>query len=238
MRCTRLLRLWLALRPLGRGARAARRGRRSGRPARAAAAPARSAAASTSRCRRPSATAASTRPSSACAGRTTPAIAAAAWSTSSRRRAPRSTRARSRTPGWISATRASCRTCSRSSPARRSTSRTTIAPTTTSSRSRRRAASTSAATPPGDRRPIRFDRPGIVRVFCDIHSHMSAFILVFAHRYFAVTDDEGRYRIDNVPPGHLHRGGLERGDAARLARACTVPEGGGEVELSFLFEQR
>ena len=30
---------------------------------------------------------------------------------------------------------------------------------------------------------------------------MSAFILVFAHRYFAVTDAEGRYRIDGVPPG-------------------------------------
>ena len=30
---------------------------------------------------------------------------------------------------------------------------------------------------------------------------MSAFILVFAHRYFAVTDDDGRYRIDGVPPG-------------------------------------
>ena len=40
-----------------------------------------------------------------------------------------------------------------------------------------------------------------MRVFCDIHSHMSAFILVFAHRYFAVTDDDGRYRLDNVPPG-------------------------------------
>ena len=82
-----------------------------------------------------------------------------------------------------------------------STSRTTTAPITTSSRSRRRAASISAATPPGTRKSIRFDRPGIVRVFCDIHSHMSAFILVFAHRYFAVTDDDGRYHIDNVPPG-------------------------------------
>ena len=30
--------------------------------------------------------------------------------------------------------------------------------------------------------PVRFDRPGIVRVFCDIHSHMNAFILVFGHR--------------------------------------------------------
>ena len=43
--------------------------------------------------------------------------------------------------------------------------------------------------------------PGIVRVFCDIHSHMNAFILVFSHPFFAMTDAEGRYRIDNVPPG-------------------------------------
>src|SRR3954469_24736941 len=53
----------------------------------------------------------------------------------------------------------------------------------------------------GHSKSVKFDRPGIVRVFCDIHSHMSAFILVFSHRYFAVTDDDGRYRMENVPPG-------------------------------------
>ena len=53
----------------------------------------------------------------------------------------------------------------------------------------------------GQSKPVRFDRPGVVRVFCDIHSHMSAFILVFAHRYFATTDSEGRYRIAGMPPG-------------------------------------
>jgi hypothetical protein len=53
----------------------------------------------------------------------------------------------------------------------------------------------------GQSKSVRFDQPGIVRVFCDIHSHMSAFILIFAHRFFAVTDEEGRYRIDDVPPG-------------------------------------
>ena len=53
----------------------------------------------------------------------------------------------------------------------------------------------------GASRSVRFDRPGVVRVFCEIHSHMSAFILVFAHRYFATTDAEGRYRIGGIPPG-------------------------------------
>ena len=53
----------------------------------------------------------------------------------------------------------------------------------------------------GHSKAVRFENPGVVRVFCEIHSHMSAFILVFAHRFFAVSDDEGRYRIDGVPPG-------------------------------------
>ncbi len=55
--------------------------------------------------------------------------------------------------------------------------------------------------PQGRSKSVRFDRPGIVRVFCDIHAHMSAFILVFAHPYFAATDAERRYRIARVPAG-------------------------------------
>ncbi|HET7291107.1 MAG TPA: carboxypeptidase regulatory-like domain-containing protein [Vicinamibacteria bacterium] len=53
----------------------------------------------------------------------------------------------------------------------------------------------------GQSKSVRFDRPGVVRVFCDIHSHMSAFILVFAHRFFAATDEAGGYRIEGLPPG-------------------------------------
>jgi len=55
--------------------------------------------------------------------------------------------------------------------------------------------------PRGRSRSVVFDRPGVVRVFCEIHSHMSAYILVFAHRFFAVTDAEGRFRLEGVPLG-------------------------------------
>jgi plastocyanin len=54
---------------------------------------------------------------------------------------------------------------------------------------------------PGRTGAVRFDRPGIVPIFCDIHSHMSAYVLVFGHNYFAVSDDNGRYTIENVPAG-------------------------------------
>ena len=80
---------------------------------------------------------------------------------------------------------------------------------------------------------MRFDRPGVVRVFCDIHSHMSAYILVFGHRFFATTDAEGRYRIDDVPPGTYTVVAWNDGQA-RQSRAVRVPEAGGVVELDFV----
>ena len=54
---------------------------------------------------------------------------------------------------------------------------------------------------PGRTGSVRFDRPGIVPVFCDIHSPMRAYILVFSHPFFDVTDDDGGYEITGVPPG-------------------------------------
>jgi plastocyanin len=54
--------------------------------------------------------------------------------------------------------------------------------------------------PPGTSRSVRFQRPGIVRVFCNIHPAMSAIILVLTTPWFAVTPHDGSFRID-VPPG-------------------------------------
>jgi hypothetical protein len=89
----------------------------------------------------------------------------------------------------------------------------------------------------GRSKSVRFDNPGIVRVFCDIHSHMSAFILVFAHRYFALADDEGRYRIDNIPPGTYTVFAWNEALPVE-SRRVTVPEVGGDVELNFSLSRR
>ena len=83
----------------------------------------------------------------------------------------------------------------------------------------------------GESKHITFDRPGIIRVFCEIHSHMNAYILVFNHPYFAVSDDEGRYHIDSVPPGSYNVIAWHEGTSAE-PRLVTVPDGGA-AELDF-----
>jgi plastocyanin len=68
---------------------------------------------------------------------------------------------------------------------------------------------------PGESKIVRFDKPGIVEVRCDVHAEMAAYIMVLKNPYFAITDDQGRFEIPdskhleqnsikeikNLPPG-------------------------------------
>ena len=55
--------------------------------------------------------------------------------------------------------------------------------------------------PPGGSRSVKFERPGIVRVFCNIHPMMSAVIVVVDAPLFAMSGKDGAFQIANVPPG-------------------------------------
>jgi len=83
----------------------------------------------------------------------------------------------------------------------------------------------------GRSRSVRFDKPGIVRVFCDIHSHMNAFILVFSHPFFTLTNAEGRYSLENVPSGTYNVIAWNEGTASE-PKPVTIPDGG-VAELDF-----
>jgi plastocyanin len=88
--------------------------------------------------------------------------------------------------------------------------------------------------PMGRSKAVRFERPGIVRVFCEIHSHMSAFILVLSHHYFASTGADGRYRIESVPPGDYDVVVWTDGEERSRKRVRVTP--GRTVELDFVVE--
>ena len=57
------------------------------------------------------------------------------------------------------------------------------------------------AQPKGRTIPVVFKAPEIVRVDCDLHSWMRAWVVVADHPYYAVTGDRGEFVLENVPPG-------------------------------------
>ncbi len=48
---------------------------------------------------------------------------------------------------------------------------------------------------------VKFDKPGIVPIDCDVHSEMHAFILVKPNPFFAVADEKGLFTLQNLPSG-------------------------------------
>jgi plastocyanin len=81
---------------------------------------------------------------------------------------------------------------------------------------------------PGTSRSVQFSRAGVVRVFCNIHSAMSAVIVVLPTPYFATTARDGSFQIPNVPPGEyqltvFHERATEATLAA-LSRRITVEQ--------------
>jgi plastocyanin len=53
----------------------------------------------------------------------------------------------------------------------------------------------------GKSRTFEFAAPGLVRIYCNIHSEMAAYVMVLDGAAFAITDESGRYRIAGLPEG-------------------------------------
>jgi plastocyanin len=48
---------------------------------------------------------------------------------------------------------------------------------------------------------VTFDRPGLSRIFCNIHPSMAAYVMAVESPYFAVSDESGAFTISSVPAG-------------------------------------
>jgi plastocyanin len=82
--------------------------------------------------------------------------------------------------------------------------------------------------PRGQSRTVAFPHPGLVNVYCDIHSDMAAFIQVLPNHAFVRPDADGRYALPALPPGrYLLRWWHPDFDGG--SREVTVPEQGDAV---------
>jgi plastocyanin len=90
--------------------------------------------------------------------------------------------------------------------------------------------------PRGQSRSQEFPKPGIVKVFCHIHSHMSAAILVLDHPYYTVPGTDGAFELSNVPPGEYTVAGWHERVGERRVRVHVERGKAATVELSLPVE--
>lgn len=86
-----------------------------------------------------------------------------------------------------------------------------------------------------DAPPVLFDKPGVVKIGCNIHDWMSAVILVLPSRHYSVTDADGRFTLSDLPAGDYTLAAWHESSRTKLEetlRPIHVTRNGGEVSAS------
>lgn len=82
----------------------------------------------------------------------------------------------------------------------------------------------------GSGRSQKFKQPGLVRIFCNVHRQMAAWVLVLETPYHAKVADDGSFQVSGLPsgPGTLH---VWHPRAADWSRALVLPTASPIIEL-------
>ena len=85
----------------------------------------------------------------------------------------------------------------------------------------------------GETREWTFTSPGLVRVFCNVHPRMVAFVQVIAGRYFTQPSGDGSFAIAGVPAGRwvVHAWHERSPEVTREVTVSTDGSSGLELEL-------
>ena len=76
------------------------------------------------------------------------------------------------------------------------------------------------------------DKAGIVEARCEMHPWVRAYVAVFDHPYFAITDDKGSFTIDQLPAGTYTVKVWHEGMSQAAEQRVTLSGGGaGQVQL-------
>lgn len=76
--------------------------------------------------------------------------------------------------------------------------------------------------PRGEKKAFKFDNPGVVPLLCNVHPEMSAYLIVSPTPYFAMTNKDGEFKIENVPDGAYtvtawHEGAKSKSNPVKVA---------------------
>ena len=87
----------------------------------------------------------------------------------------------------------------------------------------------------GTSRMVRFDRPGVSYIFCNIHPEMSAVVITLSTPLYAIAKADGQLEFDAVPYGrymlHVWSEGMGPENVEPLTREITISENASTLGL-------
>lgn len=99
--------------------------------------------------------------------------------------------------------------------------------------------STSPATPfdlglyrAGEAREVTFNKEGILRIGCNLHANMQAFVAVVSAPHYTVTDASGGFEFRRLPPGKYKLSAWNERSKEPLVKEITVKAGANRLEVS------
>ena len=90
----------------------------------------------------------------------------------------------------------------------------------------------------GEAKSYTFTHPGLVRVYCNVHPRMVAYVLVMENRYYAQPTSDGSFAIDNVPAGRYRLHVWHERIPSEVIKDVSAGEAGGQSAMQIALNAR
>ena len=83
----------------------------------------------------------------------------------------------------------------------------------------------------GESRDVTFEKEGILRLGCNLHASMSAYLVVVAAPHYVVTDANGHFRFRSLQPGKYKLRAWTEGSSEPLTQTVEIKDGANEISV-------
>jgi plastocyanin len=83
----------------------------------------------------------------------------------------------------------------------------------------------------GEAREYKFEKEGIIRLGCNLHANMSAYLVVVSAPAYVVTDDKGNFKFNRLAPGKYKLKAWSERTKAPVTQDITIKPGANTVNV-------
>ncbi|HEX7842058.1 MAG TPA: hypothetical protein VF469_31520 [Kofleriaceae bacterium] len=83
----------------------------------------------------------------------------------------------------------------------------------------------------GETREVKLDKPGIVRLGCNLHANMSAYLVIVDAPHYVIAENDGSYSFKSLAPGKYRVQAWSEASSEPMTTSLTVKAGANEGDL-------